>query len=151
MKKLLALALAVLLTAPVLRAAGPSITATFRVLALGGSIDGLFYLTGGAYKPIKAVANQLNNANYSYTGNPTMELFKRNPQKDPKNPYLHAGSVAFPSISANYLVLLIPAPEIAGQAIPDTNASFGMGQVRLVNATGLPGSFRSDGSRGRRP
>jgi len=141
MKKILAVFLALFLAAPVILAAGASITATFRVLALGGGVDGLYYLTGGAYKPIKAVANQLNNANYSYTGSPTMELFKRNPQKDPKNPYLHAGSVAFPAISANYLVLLMPATEIAGQAIPDTDAAFGLGHVRVVNAAGIPLAF----------
>ncbi len=138
MKKILTLLLAAVLLTPGLLGASANITVTFRVLALGGSIDGLFYLTGGAYKPIKAVANQLPNTSYSYTGVPAMELFKRNPQRDPKIPYVHAGAVSFPAVSGNYLALLIPAAEIAGQGIPDTNASFGMGQVRLVNAAGVP-------------
>ncbi len=141
MKKILAALLALLLAAPVALAAGSLITATFRVLALGGSLDGLFYFSSGAFKPVKAVANQLNNAVYSYTGAPAMELFRRNPQKDPKNPYVHAGSVAFPAASGHYLVLLVPAAEIAGQGIPDTSASFGLGQVRLVNAAGIPLAF----------
>jgi hypothetical protein len=142
MKKILALALAVVLTPSVLlAAAGPSITATFRVLALGGNIDGVFFFTAGAYKPIKAVANQLPNTIYSYTGAPTMELYKRNPQRDPKVPYVPAGSVAFPAVSGKYLALLIPAAEIAGQGIPDTNAAFGMGQVRVVNAAAMPLAF----------
>jgi hypothetical protein len=138
MKKILVVLLAFVLAAPALPAAAAKITATFRVLALGGSLDGLFYLTGGAYKPIKATANALLNTSYSYTGAPAMELFRRNPQRDPQNPYIHAGTVSFPAISGNYLALLVPAADIAGQGIPDSSASFGMGQVRLVNATGLP-------------
>jgi hypothetical protein len=138
MKKILVLLLAFILAAPVLPAASANITAIFRVLALGGSLDGLYYYTGGAYKPIKATANSLLNTSYRYTGAPTMELFRRNPQRDPQNPYVHAGTVSFPAVSGNYLALLVPAAEIAGQGIPDSSASFGMGQVRLVNATGLP-------------
>src|SRR5476649_1910708 len=99
MKKILTVLIAVALLAAGLRAAvTPAITATFQVLTFGGNLDGIFFQSAGSYKPLKGVANQIERNNvYTYTGVPTMGLFRRNRDPGAKDPYVQAGSVTFPA------------------------------------------------------
>ncbi|HSI08696.1 MAG TPA: hypothetical protein VK985_08890 [Rariglobus sp.] len=112
----------------------------------GVGLTGIFYRSAG--KPVPLPVPALNAGvppALTYSGPPQLELLRKVTSPDGVAAYVPAGIVQLDTTHRRFLVLFTPPPMESGQpkvlsniALPNDDALFAKGQMRLANCTPVP-------------